>query len=81
MGDVMEKSRIHSLNLYIGKNIRRARKEAGISAEELGFRIGSSQQIISRYETGKVHIKAATLIVIAEVLDIPLSKLLPDKYV
>lgn len=38
----------------IGKNIRKARKNAGMTQEELGKKVGVTSQNISRYESGVI---------------------------
>lgn len=42
-----------SLSLYIGNYIRKRRKKAGLSGNELAELVNVSQQQISRYERGK----------------------------
>ncbi|MCQ2386160.1 MAG: helix-turn-helix transcriptional regulator, partial [Clostridia bacterium] len=40
--------------MILADNIRKFRKEAGISMEELGKRIGVSRQTVFRYENGTI---------------------------
>lgn len=72
-------------NVLIGKNIRNERIYAGKSQQEIGDLFGITFQQIQKYETGKNRISAASLKVIAEYLNQPLSafygensKMFPD---
>lgn len=62
----------------IGEQIRKYRKEAGLSQIELGKRLGVSQQQIAQYENGKRTPKIETINNIACALDIGIKKLYPD---
>jgi transcriptional regulator with XRE-family HTH domain len=53
---------------FVGQRIRAARKAEGLSLEELGRRIGVSNQAISAIETGKANPSKQTLISLARVL-------------
>lgn len=61
-----------------GKIIKTLRKEKGITQQELGKRMGISQQQVAQYETGKLKPKLETLGRIAEALQVPRSSLLVD---
>ena len=50
-----------SRNLQLGKMIRSARKEAGLTQEELANRSGTSKHYISRLENDKSDIELLTL--------------------
>lgn len=52
----------------IGKEIRRVRKEEGLSQEQLAEKVGISQQLISRIEKGKENMSLLTLKKIARAL-------------
>ncbi|MGG3893138.1 transcriptional repressor LexA [Geobacillus stearothermophilus] len=54
----------------IGKNIEKYRKLKGISAEELGNRVGLTKKTIRRYETGEIRIINDRVLAIADALDI-----------
>ena len=61
----------------IGENIKKARKAAKLTQEELG---GScSNKVISRYEKGEVEMGVQTLIDIAENLEVPVDSLMPER--
>jgi transcriptional regulator with XRE-family HTH domain len=53
---------------FVGQRIRAARKAEGLSLEELGRRIGVSNQAISAIETGKANPSKQTLISLARAL-------------
>jgi len=52
----------------IGREIRRVRKEQGLSQEEMAAKAGVSQQLISRIEKGKENISLITLKKISKAL-------------
>lgn len=61
--------------MSIGKNIKNARKKAGLTQKELAEKMGSTQQNLAQYESGKRNPKLETLNKIAEALKIPVSLL------
>lgn len=61
------------IDAHIGKRIRGRRKELKISQPELGSALGISYQAIQKFETGKTHIAAARLAVIASRLSVDIS--------
>lgn len=65
----------------IGENIRRARKNANMTQEQLAEEVGGSctNKVISRYENGMVEMGVQTLIDVAEALAVPVNNLLPDR--
>ena len=65
----------------IGKNIRKARKAAKLTQEELAEEMGGScsNKVISRYEKGEVEMGVQTLIDIAENLEVPVDSLMPER--
>lgn len=56
--------------MTVGENIYKARKEKGITQEELANKIGVKRSIISKYENGSVQISTSTLKKIADVLEV-----------
>lgn len=64
----------------IGENIKKKRKEAGLTQHELSARLGVSPAMISQYESGARNPKRETLIKIANALDVTEQELLdfPD---
>lgn len=51
------------------KNLRKARKDNGLSMKELGERIGAAESTISLYETGKRQPDNDTIIKLSKTLD------------
>jgi transcriptional regulator with XRE-family HTH domain len=64
--------------LALGDRIRQLRKEAGWSQAELGDKIGTDSQRVSRYETGKITPSLDAIVRIAEALNISIDHLLID---
>ena len=63
----------------LGKRIQSARKEAGLSQEQLAEAIGKSPSAISTIETGKRGASLETLIRIANALQVSADYLLADQ--
>lgn len=65
----------------IGENIRKARKAAHLTQEQLAEEMGGScsNKVISRYEKGKVEMRVQTLIDLAENLEVPVDSLMPER--
>ena len=61
--------------MSIGENIKNARKKAGLTQKELAEKMGSTQQNLAQYESGKRNPKLETLNKIAGALEIPVSLL------
>ena len=55
--------------------LKKVRKEAGISQNQLAFESGVSLSQIARIETAKINPTLSTIFSIARALEIPLSKL------
>lgn len=63
--------------MEIGQKIKQARKEKGMTQEELGKIIGVQKSAIAKYESGRVvNIKRSTLQKIASALNIRPSELI-----
>lgn len=60
----------------INDNIKKYRKEKGISQEEMAVRLHVVRQTVSKWENGKSVPDAEALIGIAKLLEVPVSKLL-----
>lgn len=60
----------------IGENIRRERKAAGMTQEELGKKIGISQQAVGNYESGRRKPKIKTLVRFSNGLNVSVAELL-----
>lgn len=64
--------------MNIGEQIRKYRKEAGLSQKELGEKLGVTQQHIAQYENGKRIPKLETINNIAGALGIGVRRLYPE---
>lgn len=63
-----------------GINIRKMRKEKGLTQEELAEKIGVKQGAISQFECGVIQPSVNTLVKIANVLDCSVDDLIaPDE--
>lgn len=60
----------------ISRNIAEARRSAGLSQADLGFRLHTASQDISRLESGRVCPRLTTLLRVAHALEVPLADLL-----
>ena len=56
------------IDQVVGRNVRKRRKELGISQEMLASCINVSFQQIQKYENGKNRISAGTLLIFSKVL-------------
>jgi transcriptional regulator with XRE-family HTH domain len=65
----------HALAVF-AENLRRLRKQAGLSQEELGARAGIQMADISRYEGGGRDPRVTTVARLATALDVSLAELL-----
>lgn len=61
------------VNKALAANIRRRRREAGMSQVKMAEEIGMSVAQVAKYESGKNRVTAARLLRIAETLRVPLS--------
>lgn len=70
-----------NLNIIVSKNVRKYRKLAGITQEQLAIDIGISADYIRRFETqeGREGISLKTLYKISVVLNTPLDKFIKDE--
>lgn len=59
----------------IGANLRSIRKDRGMTQEQLAGMLGSSKQVLSRYERGERCLTLSTAAQYAHCLRIPLSAL------
>ncbi len=57
-------------------NLRRRRKELGLSQEQLGARANIQMADISRYESGSRDPRITTIARLAQALDVPIAYLL-----
>ena len=56
-----------------GKKLRALRKQKGLSLEELGKKIGSSKQVLSKYENAHRSPRISVVSALAEALDVSLN--------
>ena len=59
---------MEQVNLYVGAQIRRYRKNRQMTLQQLADRIHKSRASVSKYETGEVSLDIVTLTEIARVL-------------
>lgn len=64
--------------MTIGEQIKKYRKEAGLTQKQLGEKLGISQQQIAQYENGKRVPKIDTINNIAGALNMGIRRLYPD---
>lgn len=70
--------RANPVDIELGLRIRRRRRELHLTQEQLGGRVGISEQQMQKYENGRIGISAARLLVIARTLQIPVASLLQE---
>ena len=63
-------------DVMLNESIKRARLRKGISQEEMAVRLGVVRQTVSKWENGRSVPDAEMLILIAELLDVPVNRLL-----
>lgn len=63
------------IGVTFGATLRRLRMERGLSQEDVARRLGTSRQVISRYESGARMPKLSTVTALAAALDAPLGAL------
>ena len=61
--------------MTFGENIKRIRKEKGISQQALGEKLGVKQQTVAQYEKSKYAPKFTTLKKIADALEVDIGEL------
>lgn len=84
----MSKRRAWTLKEYgveFGHNLKRARERAGLSQERTAHAAGIASYTYQKFEKGEskpgtpINPRLSTLLALSQVLDVPLSDLLPDK--
>jgi transcriptional regulator with XRE-family HTH domain len=60
----------------MGARIAQARKERGLTQEQLAGQLGVSQQALAHYEVGRIGVASAMLPRLAELLDLSFDELL-----
>ena len=66
--------------MTIGENIKKARKNAGLTQKELGNKLGMTAAAVSAFEKNKTNIKYSTLEKFGEVLNIDAFYLLDENF-
>ncbi|HUS56226.1 MAG TPA: helix-turn-helix transcriptional regulator [Thermohalobaculum sp.] len=61
----------HPLDVLVGKRLRQRRLKLGMTAQELGDRVGVTGKQIEKYETGADRISASGIWDVAAVVDVP----------
>ncbi|MCU1294385.1 MAG: hypothetical protein JWP08_3235 [Bryobacterales bacterium] len=72
----MRKFDSNPIDVTVGSRIRAARREAGLSQDELGKAVGITFQQIQKYEHGTNRISASRLIGLCEALDVSVFDIL-----
>ena len=62
-----------------GENLKRIRLERGWTQEEMANILHTSKQVISRYENGQRSPRVSVAADYADLLGVPVSKLMPEK--
>ncbi len=60
----------------IGEQIKKIRKEKGLSQKDLGEMLGVSQQMVGQYESPNANLQQDTITKIANALNVPESELI-----
>jgi transcriptional regulator with XRE-family HTH domain len=68
-------SLVHPVDRQVGHNVRRLRRQAGVSQADLAQALGVSFQQVQKYETGANRIGASKLLAIARRLAVPVAVL------
>ncbi len=63
----------NKIDSFIGKRIRKRRRELNLTQSDLGKILGMSYQQVQKYETGKNRIGAAQLWELAKVLGVAID--------
>ena len=71
----IKKTKPHPIDIAMGQRIRRLRQLRGMTQQELAKKIGCQFQQVQKYETGANRTSASRLSMIAEALDVSLSRL------
>lgn len=71
---------VPTLPIIIGRNVRRLRKEKGMSQQDLSYLTGMDQKYISKIERGDSNITLNTLEKLMECLEVTVAELLFDEY-
>jgi transcriptional regulator with XRE-family HTH domain len=67
-----ERREFHADVRDVARMVRSARESCGLTQRELAMRMGSTQSIVARWETGEHQLTLATLDRIATALGVPM---------
>jgi transcriptional regulator with XRE-family HTH domain len=67
------------IDAYIGEKIRGYRNQLKISQDELGQKLGVSFQQVQKYEKGVNRVSATRMEHLAQVFDVDVAELLPER--
>lgn len=73
-----EEAHDEGVAMALGERIKELRKERGWSQAELGEKVGTDSQRISRYENGRITPSVDALVRLADVLDASVDYLVRD---
>lgn len=62
-----------------GDNLKRIRMERGLTQDDLADMVGTSKQVISRYENGQRSPKVTVVAFYAGLLNVPISQLIGEE--
>jgi len=68
----------HPLDVALGRQIRRRRKELGISQQDLAGRLGITFQQVQKYECGANRVSFSRLVEIAQALNCTVMYIVGD---
>ena len=66
-------------NMSIGKNIRRLRKEAGMSQEQLGAKLGKTRSAVSQYESETIIPRMGVIEDLAQIFRVSKSEIIGER--
>lgn len=68
-----EKDKLQNIDLHVGGQLKKRRKQLKLGQEELAKLVGISYQQIQKYENGSNRIPASRLLVFARTLNVPIN--------
>ena len=74
----MAKREFEALQLTLSENIRRLRRQQGLSQERLALEAGVDRTLVSKIERVIANPTLEILVKLAVILDVPVSRLLKD---
>ena len=63
------------IDVYVGSRVRALRKSAGLTQTQLARRCGVKFQQVQKYETGANRVSASRMVMLARVLDVPITEI------